>query len=67
MDKDYNIVKGFSGYWLIDEKSKVYSQQNDKYVYKANAVEYPDENKLPYIIVDEDYNFIYDDVKKIND
>lgn len=67
MSKDPQMVKGFSGYWLIDEESKVYSQTNSKHVYKAKALDYPSENKLSYIIVDKNYNFITDNENNVND
>lgn len=62
-----STVGDFKGDWVIDEESKVFSLVHQKDVYVANAMNYPEENQYPSIVVDGDYNFICRSIDEIND
>lgn len=64
---DRSTVGKLKGDWIIDKKSKVFSLVHQKDVYEANAMNYPEENQWPSIVVDGDYNFICHSIDEIND
>ncbi len=62
-----STVGDFKGYWVICKESKIFSLVHQKDVYEAKAMNYPEENECPSIVVDGDYNFICYSIDEIND